>query len=396
MPLDMDGVRRRKQRRSGGGWKPDEGPNEVRILPPTSEYFEEDIDYIALTCNLHYFRMDSMDTQVSRCFRDDGRVCPACEMAGRFSDDEDDPALAKRADQISRAERHFFNIIDLDDVEIGIQPYQCGYTVHRDLLKYAANPKWGDFLHPEHGRDVTIELTPGSRTKSGYNEYSVQPDPDQIDRTDILPSDWLEKLDELQYAIPDYMTEDEMLRVLDRMEFPVESKRKDESGGGAPMPDTSGTPGGTSTGSNETVNVDEETTVATGGSDEDDEDEVNATSSAQILADNLDVDLADVEGTGDGGKITAGDVEAAAEGGESDAGKAHEAAGESDQAAAELGGEPKPKALDRAGSEDEIVNPPADSEDDTPWCYGDYEPDDHPCHPCGAKADCQMATLGMD
>lgn len=344
-PLDLDGVRKRKQKRSGGGWRPDDGPNKVRILPPTSEYFDGDIDFIALSCNIHYFRQEGYDTVVSRCLRDNDQYCPACEQVSQFRDDDQaDPALSKTADDISRTERHFFNVIDLEEPDMGVQAYQCGYNVHKALLEYAANPEWGDFMHPEEGRDVTITLTPGSRTKSGWNEYSVQPAPDRTDRRDLLPDNWRDQLDQLEYALPEYMEREEMLRVLDRLGFPVESDREEESTGKAQGPAA------------------EEPAAAP-----DPEPEPEPTSEPEP-AEEPDPEPEEPEPEPE------------------DTAPADE----------ELKGDPTRKALERAGDPQAIVNPPAASEDDTPFCFGDYEPEEHPCHPCGAKEDCQLATLTMD
>lgn len=234
--LDLDAIQDKKERRgSGTTWRPKEGVNPIRVLPPTREYFDDFIDYFALTFHIHYFRQQGYDTEVTRCLRDKHEYCPACEMAQKFRD-SDDPALKETAGDIKRVERHAMNILDLEDPESGIQPYHCGYTVHNEILEYIASPRWGDIIDPRDGHDIDLKLTPASKSRSGYNSYSVQPNPDRTTVVSALPENWMDELDKLKYSLPEYKESSEIETILARLNFPVEVADDDgpepQGGGG--------------------------------------------------------------------------------------------------------------------------------------------------------------------
>lgn len=356
----MDEIKKKKKRQGGRGWSPEEGPNDVRFLPPESRYFEEDIGDIAIGFNLHLFRQEGFDTEASRCLRDKHEYCPACEIAAQFRDDEQDPALAKQAEDVRRFPRYAFNIVDLDEPDLGVQPYVGPKGIWEDLIEYMGNPKWGDIFHPKTGRDITITKTPGSKNPSGYPSYSVQPDPNTRDRIDLLPDGWKSDLDELKFAVTDYMDEEDMLRILDRMGFPVDAPGvEDEEPGG------------------------EDPGKPTGGSAE-----PSGAASAPSEAPQTPTPSEDPEPAPEPEPEPSPEPETPSE--PEPEPEPQETPG------GELEGDPTAKALKRAGDPEGIINPPADTEDQTPFCYGDYDLDRHPCGGCAVKADCQRAMLGMD
>lgn len=231
MALNMDALRQKKEKRSGGfGWKPKAGENTIRVLPPSQEYFEGDVDDFAIEYQVHFLKQEGYDTVVSRCLRDKGEYCPVCEAAAKFKDSKD-AELQAFAKDIRRGEQHAMNILDLDREGGGVQGYVCGYNVYNAILEFAANPKWGDLLSPEEGRDIVLKLTPGSEARSGYNTYAVSPDPEKTDVTEILEEeceDWQADLDELPSLVTGYLGENELVAILDRMGFPVQKAEKVE------------------------------------------------------------------------------------------------------------------------------------------------------------------------
>ncbi len=235
MGLNINEMQNRKNRISNAGWRPKAGANEVRLLPPTAEYFDADIDFFALEFNMHFFRQDGFNTEVARCPRDSGEYCPVCETAAKHKEDGD-PALKEAAKNISRVQRFLMNILDLDDPESGVQPYTAGWTIWNGVLEYLANPKWGDILDPENGHSIIINLTPASKSRTGWNTYSVQPDPERTDVTDLLDEDWIDTLDDLKDSIPQSKDTDELITILKRMGFPVESVDEDEAEDGLQEP----------------------------------------------------------------------------------------------------------------------------------------------------------------
>lgn len=223
MGLNINKMQEKKERGSvGSSWRPKEGHNDIRVLPPNSAYFDEDIDFFCLDFNMHFIRQEGYNTEVSRCLRDKGEYCPVCDMAAQYKESED-PALMQTAKDISRTQRFLMNIFDMDDPDAGIQPYTAGWTIYNGILEYLANPKWGDILDPSDGHNMDINLTPASKSRSGWNTYSVSPDPQRTDVTDMLPEDWLEQLDKLEAAVPEYKKAGALVQILQRMGFPIDS-----------------------------------------------------------------------------------------------------------------------------------------------------------------------------
>lgn len=202
MPLDFDGLNKKKNERVGFGWSPDPGDNDIRVLPPTSDYFTDMIAFIAEEYRNHFVRLDGRDLEVFRCLRDFDEKCPACAFHYDHKNDKDED-VAEVAKKFRPSTRFAFNIIDMAEPGAGIQTYECGPSVHNEILKYAANEQWGDVLNPEEGRNFTVTLTPANQSKTGYNSYDVMPSPQQTSVLHHLPEDWKEQLDALAGDVPE-------------------------------------------------------------------------------------------------------------------------------------------------------------------------------------------------
>jgi hypothetical protein len=235
MPLDLDGLKQKQARRSSSGWSPKEAENLIRILPYTSKYFTTQLADFAYEFRSHFMKADGMETRVFRCAKDKGEQCIFCEIVAKNKETQD-PAIKKAIDQIRRSERHLMNIIDLNKIADGIQTYECGPKVYDDLLGFMSNPAWGDLVHPQQGRNISLILTPQGKSRSGYNEYSVQPHPNVIDITPHLPSDWLEKIDALEAQVAKYATQAEAEKWLEALRLWGDAKAPVANVGGPPPP----------------------------------------------------------------------------------------------------------------------------------------------------------------
>lgn len=211
MPMDFEKLKEKKARRTGTGWQPKEGDSLLRLLPHTMRYFTESLSEFAIEFRSHFMMADGTDTQVFRCFRDRGETCEFCTRYAQNKASTNE-RLKKSAEQIRGSTRYLMNILNLNDVQAGIQVYESGPMVYDDFFKFIANPAWGEIVHPEQGRNWTLNLTPGSKSKSGYNEYSAQPHPNPSDIMAHLPADWQEKLDLLSAAVPPYASPEEVTR----------------------------------------------------------------------------------------------------------------------------------------------------------------------------------------
>lgn len=216
-----------KQRRSGArasfGWKPKEGENRVRVLPPNAAVLDDWglLTDIAVSQKLHYFRVEGRPTEVSLCLEHNRERCPACD-AWRAWRKSDDPGLKELARQVSPSDQYLLNIIDINNPQAGIQYWGANYTCWDKILEIVANPDWGNVLDPANGVDFVVNLTPGSKSRTGFNSYSVMPSPQ---RTSVMPiletdPDWRGKLDGLAEQINAAKERDELTGLLVEMGFP--------------------------------------------------------------------------------------------------------------------------------------------------------------------------------
>lgn len=203
MALNYDALKNKQARRTTQGWTPKEGDNILRIFPHTQRYFTESLDDFAIEFRSHFLKAEGMDTEVVRCLRDSKVPCGFCEAYKKIKDAAD-PAVKKIADQLKSSERHLLNVMNLNDAAAGMQVFECGPKVYDGFLSYVANPSWGEVLHPEVGRNFTLKLTPQGKTRSGFNEYHVEPHPQNTSILPNLTADWLEKLDRLADSVPKY------------------------------------------------------------------------------------------------------------------------------------------------------------------------------------------------
>ena len=224
MGLNMDGLRKRKAR-GGFGWRPNAGPNKVRILPPSREYYDsgdDGIDYIATDFSVHFIKRDGQDTVVTRCARDEaGESCPCCIVYSKYREWPQDPGLEKHAKELRRVNRRAFNILDLNDVTKGIQVYVCGIKVHDQILQFVMNPQWGEMLSVTHGRDWDLTMTPQGQTASGWPEYNVVPNPNPTDVSSFLPEEWMDQLEGPSVQAPDVMDGGKLEEIMQGMGFEV-------------------------------------------------------------------------------------------------------------------------------------------------------------------------------
>lgn len=172
MPVDLEAIRKKYHEvklassKSGGVtyMTLKAGDNLVRFLCPenSDEWYKE--------AGFHYFRNEGT-TKVITCLRlTTGDKCYVCDLVAELkrSGNKKDVELAK---SWSAKSRIFFNILDREDGNVKV--LGTGTSIFKEILKYFADPDWGDLTHPETGRDVVI-----NRSGSGMEtEYSVTPKP---------------------------------------------------------------------------------------------------------------------------------------------------------------------------------------------------------------------------
>ena len=165
-----------------------DGDNYLRILPPSKEYLVDSVDYISFEFLTHYNLGVEGDKRSEICPRSFGKQnkCPICEAVWKLykTKTNEDKELAS---SLRAKTRHIFNIIDLNNLEKGIQVMETGPKIYEEIVKFITNPKWGDLLDIDKGRNFTITKTPSKETISGYVEYNIAPDPDITSVREKLP-----------------------------------------------------------------------------------------------------------------------------------------------------------------------------------------------------------------
>lgn len=205
MGLDLAKFKERFDKRKGRGdrFELQDGDNVIRILPPSLQYFAGEVDYIAFEYIMHYKLGVEGNKTAEACPKTLDRKlrCPICEAVSKLYK-LDTPEDKARARDIKAKKRYVFNVIDLSNKDKGIQILETGPTIYDDLGVFIKNPKWGDILDLDKGRDVVITKTNSKETQSGYTEYSVTPDPTTTSAREYLPANFKEAIGQLQKAVP--------------------------------------------------------------------------------------------------------------------------------------------------------------------------------------------------
>ena len=228
MGLDMGKLKERFEKKAGRGdrFELKDGENNIRILPPSLQYLTESVDYIAHEYLMHYNLGVEGNKTAEVCPRTLGKThrCPICEAVAKLYrlNTAEDKALAG---QLRGKKRYLFNVIDMNDKEKGIQILEVGPKIYEDLVVFITNPKWGDLLDLDKGRDVTIHKTNAKESATGYAAYSVSPDPNITSVREALPKTFKEGIGLLQKAVPAPKTYEELKSVLEGEEA-VSSKEE--------------------------------------------------------------------------------------------------------------------------------------------------------------------------
>lgn len=166
-------------------WKPEEGNNLIRILPPL-----KDSDDFFLETRAHFIPGAGEQGRSSRLVcSDDGKclVCKALQTLQQSEDDDDQ----KLAQECQATATYWLQIVNLEDPDKGTQIWRhYANTVIYSLLEFFVDPEWGDFTHEKKGRNVKLR-----QNKSGNQiryEVSLKP------KTSSIDSDFLDQRKDLR------------------------------------------------------------------------------------------------------------------------------------------------------------------------------------------------------
>ncbi len=379
MGIDHDKIRKaRAGGRGGRGWRPKNGPNTIVVLPPHTRYMADldSVEDFSIMCGIHYFKIEGRRGEASRCLEDLGRPCPAC-IAWRTHRKSSDPVLAEMAAEIKMSEQHLFNILDVNDLEKGVQAWGANWTCWDGIMDIGGNPQWGDVIDPTNAVQFTVTLTPGTQTRTGRNTYSITPNPNRVNIMSVLEAfeDWREKMDALVDNAPEEKTVDEILGLLREIGLPeVAMPGATRAAAASPPSTTDAAPTATSP-------------VASAA-------EPSALSLTPAAGAPGPVAAAPV-GSGAATPLTLG-ASTAAPAEPMTLGEKPEAPTPTPATtAAPAAPAPTPVHYDPGV---DYVNPlgePVEAVGNVPRCLGDYRPELHLCPPCPALSACQKKNLGV-
>jgi hypothetical protein len=198
-------------------WNPKAGLNTIRILPSWTGELSQ--DFFRKTAQ-HWKLGNNQDLWVTCLLEEGYGRCPVCEKIDHLykTRNKEDEAFAKL---IRKQTKVLYNIVDMNNVSKGVQVWQSGITVLGDIVKFVGNPKYGDVSHPTTGRNLDIIMTEAKESKTGWNDYAVQPDPE---RSAIAEIEWLEQLQDLDLLVRTKSFE-VIEYILERGELPEEGSR---------------------------------------------------------------------------------------------------------------------------------------------------------------------------
>ena len=142
-------------------WKPNDGDNRIRILPPTWDGAK----HFGLDIYVHYGVGPDRGTYL--CLQKmKGEADPIAEEREIARRDEDE----KYAKELEAKRRVLVYLIDRDHEKEGVQAWAMPWTVDRDIVKVSVDKSNGEVLpidHPEEGFDVEFEKK-GAKDRTEY------------------------------------------------------------------------------------------------------------------------------------------------------------------------------------------------------------------------------------
>lgn len=143
------------------------GSNVVRILPPPPG-----MDVFWLERQVSY--KVGPQKRMILPLRQFGQQCPLQDYIDELYT-RGDRASKEEADAMWPKRRAIMFGVHRDDEASGPACLSVGIKVFQSLLAIMADPDYADITDPEKGVDITITVTPGDSTKSGFVEYQVMP-----------------------------------------------------------------------------------------------------------------------------------------------------------------------------------------------------------------------------
>lgn len=200
---------------SGSFFKPKEGKNTVRILPPWSEeglWYKEGVIHYGLK------NKDGKERGYA-CLKQFDKDCPICEKREELA--KQGAEGKELADRLRGRVKFYANVLDYKVGKVVIWGFSA--KILSTLLSYCSDPDFGDISDPEKGYDVIVERTGTGQTDTRY-AVRCRPKP-----TALEGDTWEDGIKDLDTAVieePDVEKLEELLEGKFGDELPKKSKGK--------------------------------------------------------------------------------------------------------------------------------------------------------------------------
>ena len=156
-------------------WKPQEGPNVVRILPlasnPENPFIEAYFHYLGgktYLSPLTFGEPDPIEEFAQQVRAQGGLSKEEWNETKKFM-----PKL-----------RTYVPVVVRGKESDGVRFWGFGKTVYTELLGVIADPDYGDITDPQSGRDVKVEFTPSEKSSTGFPDTKIRMVPNVSPLTD--------------------------------------------------------------------------------------------------------------------------------------------------------------------------------------------------------------------
>ena len=219
MSIDLNALRAKlnelsnKSKVSDILWKPQEGANQIRIVPlannPENPFIEAFFHYLGgktYLSPLTFNEPDPIEEFAQKLRGDGGLTKEEWNETKKFV-----PKMRTYAAVVVRGKE-----------SDGIRYWGFGKTTYQELLSVIADPEYGDITDSMNGRDVKVTFTPKEKSDTGFPKTTIRVSPKQ---TPITTNK--ELLDKLLTVQPDLldaypkMSYDELKSVLERFLTPT-------------------------------------------------------------------------------------------------------------------------------------------------------------------------------
>jgi hypothetical protein len=218
-PTYEDTVKRAERKTSGyasilkdaKAFKPAEGDNVVRILPPSWK----DPDHYGYRIWIHY-NVGPKD-QRYLCLRENPtsphKRCPICEELSRLGP----RATSEDRKLLSPSEAVLYYVVDREKPKEGVQVWTVSPTAEVSIAAQTVDKRRGNVINiidPDDGYDLSFMRQGTGKNKTKYFGYKVDRDPSPLSESERSYNRWLDEISErplpslLNFYTPDQIEEE--------------------------------------------------------------------------------------------------------------------------------------------------------------------------------------------